>query len=146
MPYKNPSEHREKLRENTARYRSRNTEKVLEIGRISDRKRYEKRRSYSKEYLLNYQRRNKEKVRGYHIKYKYGITLEQYNDLFKKQKGMCAVCGRHQNEIGRTLAVEHCHKTERVRGLVCQRCNLAIGVLENKELCLKVTLFLEESR
>jgi len=146
MPYKDPIKRLEMCRINTRRWRAKNIERARELGRISDRKRYEERRPKQKEYLLEYQRKNRNKIHGYQIKYKYGITLEQYNELFKKQEGKCAVCGKHQNEIKKSLSVEHCHKTERVRGLVCQRCNIAISVLENKEICMKVTLFLEGNR
>lgn len=87
--------------------------------------------------------KNPEAWRGYRYKWAYGITLDDYNKMFKQQGGCCAVCGKHQNEIKRILHVEHNHKTNEIRGLVCSKCNLAIAYLEDKELCLKVTLFLQ---
>lgn len=60
---------------------------------------------------------------------KYGITIEQYNEMFAKQNGKCAndLCGKHQSEITKSLVVDHCHVTNKVRGLLCAGCNLALG-------------------
>ena len=52
-----------------------------------------------------------------------------YNQLFNKQYGCCAICGIHQNDINKKLAVDHNHLTGKVRGLLCSKCNMAIGLL-----------------
>ena len=52
-----------------------------------------------------------------------------YNQLFNKQSGRCAICGIHQNDINKKLAVDHNHLTGKVRGLLCSKCNMAIGLL-----------------
>jgi hypothetical protein len=57
----------------------------------------------------------------------YGIGLDEYNALVEKQEGRCAACGRLPE--GRALDVDHDHTYGRVRGLLCMRCNLAIGHL-----------------
>jgi len=63
----------------------------------------------------------------------YGITLEQYQALYKMQGGVCASCGHPETRMYkgnvRNLAVEHCHTTGRVRGLLCHDCNTALGLL-----------------
>ena len=59
---------------------------------------------------------------------KYGITPEEYNELFEKQDGRCAICNTHQSELKRTLAVDHDHITDKVRGLLCDRCNVMLGM------------------
>ena len=66
-------------------------------------------------------------------KYKtlYGITPEIYNEMFAKQEGCCAICLQHQNNFKRKLAVDHCHTTGKVRGLLCTNCNTAIGKLND---------------
>lgn len=61
----------------------------------------------------------------------YGITIEQYNEMFEKQGGKCAICGRHQSEFRTRLCVDHCHKTNRVRELLCQPCNAVLGQIES---------------
>jgi hypothetical protein len=91
--------------------------------------------SYKKE---NY---NANVTKGYHLKRVYKITLEGYQDLFKIQGGVCAICRNPEtiadtkNGLIRDLAVDHDHKTGRVRGLLCRRCNQAMGLLnEDRDL------------
>jgi hypothetical protein len=59
------------------------------------------------------------------IKRAYGITSEQYDAMWRKQDGRCAICG--EPERARRLGVDHCHVTGRVRGLLCRNCNSGLG-------------------
>ena len=68
----------------------------------------------------------KDGVKSRTLKYKYGISLADFNLLKEKQNGKCAICG--MDEI---LYVDHCHTTKRVRGLLCQKCNTAIGFFKD---------------
>lgn len=52
---------------------------------------------------------------------------KDYNDLFTKQNGRCAICGMHQNDLIYKLQVDHNHKTNLVRGLLCISCNMLLG-------------------
>jgi hypothetical protein len=70
----------------------------------------------------------------------YGITLAEYNELFEAQGGVCALCKKGEStkrmkkgEGRERLAVDHCHDTGRVRGLLCFKCNTAIGSLGDTE-------------
>ena len=75
------------------------------------------------------------------LKSKYGISVEQYNDLLAMQEGVCALCRKEHKR--RPLNVDHCHATGRIRGLLCDKCNLAIGLLDdNAELVLRVVRYL----
>lgn len=56
----------------------------------------------------------------------YGITLDEYEAMAASQGGVCAIC-RRPSQIARSLTVDHCHETGRVRGLLCHNCNLGIG-------------------
>ena len=58
----------------------------------------------------------------------YGMTINEYHDLEKAQSGTCAICSCVPKN-GDLLVVDHSHKSERVRGLLCGRCNSAIGLL-----------------
>lgn len=60
---------------------------------------------------------------------RYGITLEQYELMLEHQGSRCAICGLPHEE-SRPLAVDHCHATGRVRGLLCTGCNVALGYFE----------------
>lgn len=61
------------------------------------------------------------------LEYRYGITIDDYNRMFKEQCGGCAICGKHQSELDRAFDVDHNHVTEKVRGLICNKCNLVLG-------------------
>jgi hypothetical protein len=64
------------------------------------------------------------------VKRKFNLTLNDYDVLYLEQGGKCAICGTHQKNLVRTLAVDHDHNTGKVRGLLCQPCNTGIGLLK----------------
>lgn len=55
----------------------------------------------------------------------YGITLEIYDEMLAAQGGVCLIC--HRAPRNKKLAVDHDHKTKKVRGLLCSRCNWGLG-------------------
>lgn len=64
------------------------------------------------------------------LRSKFGITLAEYRALLEAQWGRCAICQKpNPNKDGRALAVDHCHATGRVRGLLCIRCNVVLGAI-----------------
>ena len=63
------------------------------------------------------------KNRATNLKQKYGLSLEDYNKLFQKQRGRCALCFKPPILGYKPLAVDHCHETGRIRGLLCNECN-----------------------
>lgn len=65
------------------------------------------------------------------LKRVFKMSIESYNELFNKQQGCCAICKKHQSEFKKSLAVDHCHKTGAIRGLLCGKCNLGIGHLND---------------
>lgn len=69
--------------------------------------------------------------RNYKYKINYGISIFEYNVMFEEQNGCCAVCKTHQSELKTKLEVDHCHETSKVRGLLCSRCNLALGMFKD---------------
>ncbi len=68
----------------------------------------------------------------HNIKGKYGLTVEQWQQMFDGQRGCCSICGIHQSEIKRRLDVEHNHNTGKVRSLACVTCNKLIDICETK--------------
>jgi len=72
----------------------------------------------------------------YHLKRRYGITQERYDELNVLQGGLCAICKR-TCVTGRSLAVDHDHETMEVRGLLCMRCNRGIAMLREDPVVLK---------
>ncbi len=77
----------------------------------------------------------KRKAREFNLRKKYSMTLEDYDNMFEEQNGVCAICG--EPEVHRRLSVDHDHKTGEIRSLLCARCNCCIGVIEKKNLSLK---------
>ena len=102
-----------------------------------------------KERRKKYYHRNKEKEKNAHrewcLKNTYNLTLEQYDEMFEKQNGVCAICG-NINKDGRRLYVDHDHKTERVRGLLCHKCNSLLGYVNDEiNLLLKIIEYINVS-
>lgn len=68
------------------------------------------------------------------LKRDYGITLDEYNSMLEKQNNKCAICETEEpikvkSGRNRKLAVDHCHNSGKVRGLLCAHCNTGIGML-----------------
>lgn len=64
---------------------------------------------------------------------KYGITLEDYDEMLKAQDGKCAICGCKSEDNGRygVLYVDHNHNNGKIRGLLCESCNLGLGIFKD---------------
>lgn len=71
--------------------------------------------------------------RNYGLKRFYGIDLAKYQEMLLAQNGVCAICFKPETSVVngkiKPLAVDHCHNSDKIRGLLCARCNQAIGLL-----------------
>jgi hypothetical protein len=103
------SVNREKVLDSVKAYAARNVEK------ISERK---KKKYASKEYKAR---------RTDSLRRLYGITHDDYERMYRDQDGCCAIC----SEQHPVLDVDHCHRNGDVRGLLCQKCNKALGLLKD---------------
>lgn len=84
---------------------------------------------------------NANKGRETKMKVNFGIDLEEYNQMLNDQGGVCHICKNKEaalSNVGKTkhLAVDHCHTTGEVRGLLCQACNMGLGYF--KDDCLRL--------
>ncbi len=144
----NPKKHNASV----AAWKKRNPEKVKEYN--------EKWRKENKDYMKRWKAehpenclvirkrntKNKLLIRNYQLRREYGIDLQKYNLMFAEQNGRCAICGRHQSELKKALAVDHSHTTNIVRGLLCSRCNLGLGCLkDNIELLFQAIRYLNKT-
>ncbi len=93
--------------------------------------------------------RSQESQRGRNLKHKYGISLDQYSQMLVKQGGCCGICGVEENKalygLNKSLnfAVDHCHTTGKVRGLLCNQCNRALGMFyDDKDIVKKALDYL----
>lgn len=87
----------------------------------------ERRRGYVSRYRERHPERVRELDRKHFLKGKYGITPADYERMLAEQGGTCRVCG--DPPTTKLLAVDHNHETGAVRGLLCSRCNTALGLL-----------------
>ena len=76
------------------------------------------------DYKKKYYNENRDKIRNTELKRKYNISLEEYNIILKNQNGCCAICN-----MNKSLVVDHNHNTGKFRGLLCNNCITALGLL-----------------
>jgi len=86
----------------------------------------QEKRALEGEKYMNWRRRPR-------LKRVYGITQDQFNEMLSAQGGLCKICRNEFNEMLRPC-VDHCHKTGRVRGLLCRKCNLILGQIEKNNI------------
>lgn len=144
-----PSQEIEKRRETARAWYHRNKEKVAAYKK----QHYEQNKEQYKERASKFNKsdrrkqwrlENKERISEYmkqrwlqikdskpHFKNVYGITLETYTEMFEQQSGKCRGCNRSQEELNHPLHVDHCHSTGRIRGLLCRKCNSALGLVND---------------
>jgi len=77
-----------------------------------------------------YRETRKDLIREYQLQYKFGVSLELYNKMMEEQGNSCKIC-KKGCVTGRKLAVDHDHKTGKVRGLLCSPCNRALGYVND---------------
>jgi len=151
---------KEKLRAKNKAYREKNREELNVKKKAWSKAYYEKNKekinARNKAYReknreeLNvkkkaYREKNRDKIRAKDLERNFGIGLHEYNLMFTEQKGKCACCGIHQNELTVNLAVDHDHDTGLIRGLLCHICNTGIGKLgDNIEGLMKALNYLEK--
>lgn len=96
--------------------------------------------------------RNPDAARNYQLKYRFGITADQYDELLEQQQGKCALCGT-ECQTGRRLAVDHDHTCcpnrrggcgRCVRGLLCVKCNTWLGAYEQGDPPMTVEQYLSK--
>jgi hypothetical protein len=97
---------------------------------------------------------HKQDDRKFKLKATYGISLADYHLMFTNQGGKCAICRKQGTRTRRKvfgkvdgLAVDHCHVTGKVRGLLCLVCNMGIGAFSDSAACLRdAAAYLERGR
>ena len=120
-------------------------------------KHYQDNKESVKKQALEYRTANKERLakknaawhaannnqRNANLKKRYGITCDQYDDMVVAQNGLCAICGKEPDGHRPQLFVDHNHETGEVRGLLCNKCNTALGGFQDSlELLRKAVDYL----
>jgi hypothetical protein len=104
-----------KAREHWHRTQREYTSEQLESRKRAQRKRYA---------------RNPDRFASHSLKTAFGITLSDYNRMLLSQGGVCAICAG-ENQVPIRFAVDHCHATQVVRGLLCKNCNTGLGLFND---------------
>lgn len=92
----------------------------------------ERNREKRKEYYSDPVR--KRKYRSQDLKYKFGLTADDYDKMLAEQGGVCLICKQHRIASNKYhMVIDHCHETGKVRGVLCNWCNRGIGLFQDKE-------------
>jgi hypothetical protein len=112
---------------------------------------YEKHKERIKRYAREYYQRNRKRQRHVKVAYKFGLSADQYEAMIEKQGNVCAICHEPEHRVDgkskrlRELAVDHNHQTGKVRGLLCNACNAALGGFgDNVERLFSAAEYLRE--
>ena len=84
-----------------------------------------------------------ERERYYKWKATYGLSKEEYEEMLNEQDGKCAICESDVHLVdnnGKRSAIDHCHNTGKVRGILCNNCNRGIGFLGDNSKVVKKAL------
>lgn len=111
--------------------------------RVCKTEKYQEWRIKNQKRLTDYHRKYQQTDAGFNskLKYQFGITVEDYNKL---NTGICHICNKPEILIDKRygtnfrLAVDHCHKTGRIRGLLCRRCNVVLGLIKEQTSLLSL--------
>lgn len=131
MPYADPVKRREYHNVYSKQWRFDNPERTKEIRAKSEEKNKVKRKERRSELYSTTKRWSDQ------IKNKYGLSVDQYFSILAEQKGVCKICHVLTTE---KLAVDHCHNTNRIRGLLCGPCNRGLGMFRDDRYSLQNAL------
>lgn len=116
-------------------WRDSNPGRANELSKQYRQRHPERKSTSNKQWAL----KNPEKVREFRLK-KYGITPAQFDTLAAFQNGVCAICSAPPTGRKQYLSVDHDHVTGRVRGLLCNECNTALGLLKDNVQTLEAAI------
>ena len=89
----------------------------------------------------------KEYTREMHLKLKYGLGIDEYNQMLKDQNNKCVICSYEFGQKAGDTYVDHNHSTGKVRGLLCQHCNSGLGYFrDNEDNLAKGIKYLQERK
>ena len=106
--------------------------RALKTRRGYYKKHKEREKENWKRYYEKHRKRLTQSAKEYVMKRKFGMTVAAYERMLVGQMGVCAICHKGPGRYPR-LAVDHCHKTGKVRALLCGSCNGGLGLFKDRE-------------
>lgn len=113
----------------------------LECHKESFKRNYKPKIRIKKEPIILSKKEKQTKNRTMLLKGKYGMTNNDYNQMFVNQNGRCAICNFDLNNLYRAASIDHDHETGKVRGLLCNNCNWALGLFKDNCEFLQNAIF-----
>lgn len=98
---------------------------------------YVKNKTWHQAKMRIWHKNNRTLTRSHYLYRKYGITLLELEAMCKQQKNCCAIC---KKQFDRTPNVDHNHETGQIRGLLCYKCNPALGLLDDSCKVLRAAI------
>lgn len=123
----------EKAAQHSKTYKENNRDKIRAQQRKWVNENKEKQLAKSKEWYHS----NKDRVKNTILIRQFGITLSRYNEMAEAQNGKCAICDTLPDSQSQILNVDHCHKSGKVRSLLCRGCNVGLGNLKDDPILLE---------
>ena len=105
-----------------------------ECYKISNKEHYKNNKKKRYEQSKEWKRNNVEKDKDYKRKYNYGMSYGLYEKIKSKQNGKCAICDKAPKD---SLVVDHQHRKRNIRGLLCRKCNIALGLFNEDITIIK---------
>ena len=134
MPYKDPKKAKEYARQYAQNHRKEMKERLYDWRK----KNPEKSKAIYKKYSQS--EKGKAKSRKFAKKKRllsYGITEKILENIKRNQNSKCAICGKKISEFTKDFAIDHDHKTGKVRGLLCMNCNIGLGAFRDDKRIMK---------
>jgi hypothetical protein len=102
--------------------------------------------------MRDWRKDHPEAWRAVRLKHLYGLTVQDYERMHAEQNGLCAICGQPETLTAPSgkltrLTIDHDHETDVVRGLLCRKCNAALGSLNDSVEIVRAALaYLEKHK
>jgi len=128
----------------TKEYYNTHKEKILAYQKEYNCNHREKRNAYIREYRHTH----KEKIKNYNLKSNHGLSITEFDNLLLAQDNKCLICGQPLDLLNpKLIHIDHNHLTGKVRGILCNKCNMAIGLLrDNPEYIRNALEYLERDK
>tara|TARA_R110000765_G_scaffold372486_1_gene462905 strand:- start:2 stop:475 length:474 start_codon:yes stop_codon:yes gene_type:complete len=143
-------EWKERNKEKVAAYNKKYRENNLEKFYAYHKKWKEQNKEHLAAYAKEYQEKNKEQLADYKKEWnikQYGLSLEDYNNMLDKQNHKCKICLTSFTTLNtKDIHIDHCHTTNKVRGILCRLCNTGLGQFkDNTERLTQAINYLQEN-